>query len=222
MGVASSFTKTLTASSVNNICLVQTTAGAADLILNGAAVVSGVAILDTQRRVSLTSAGNDSAINFTIYGTNDAGKTISETIAGPNANTVSTSQDFKTVTRIAASALVGTNVSAGTTGVGSTPWWPANRHITRFSVACGYQLISGSQTVTVEFTDDEVWPPLYIYQPGWSQTQPVPVATPVTGMSGISANTVAEVTRPCAAFRLTVTAGTGVGKLVLDQAGISN
>lgn len=216
-------TKQLTAAVANNICLAQTTLAAGALLLNGSAVTAGVAVLDSQRRIGLASGGDESAVNFTITGTNDANTTISETIAGPNANTVSTAQDFKTVTSVVASAAVANNVTVGTTGVGSTPWWVADAHMTRFSVGLGYELLSGALTVDIEQTDDGVMMPLPIYQAGWSQAVNVPtVVFIVAGMNNLAASTRAEVTRPTHAFRMTITAGAGQGRLVIRQAGLSN
>lgn len=222
MGQAAVFSKVLTAASANNICLSQTPAGAGDLTLNGAAVSGGVATLDTQRRIGIASAGNLSARTFTVYGTNDAGVSISESLSGPNNNTVSTLQDFKTVTRISIDGAAGAALTVGTTAVGSTPWWVPNPHITAFEVAVGYELLTGAQTVTVEIADEEVMMPIPIYQVGYSQAMPIPTPFSMAGMTGIAANAQGTITRPCRGIRLTVTAGTGTGQMILRQSGISN
>ena len=52
--------KTLAAASANAIALLQTPVSGTKLTLNGAAVVNGVAVLDTQRRI-LLSFGNEAA-----------------------------------------------------------------------------------------------------------------------------------------------------------------
>jgi VCBS repeat-containing protein len=70
-------------------------------------------VLDTPRCVTLTSAGNISAVTFTITGYDLYGQPMTQTLAGPNANTVATTKAFKSVIRIAASAAVATNTSAG-------------------------------------------------------------------------------------------------------------
>src|SRR6185437_3174379 len=112
--------KTLAAASANNIALSQSPAGAGNLTLNGAAVAAGVATLDTQRRVLITSAGTDTGITFTVYGGNQSGSAISETVAGGSLGIpVSTTQDFLTVTRVAASGASASTVTVGTSGVGS-------------------------------------------------------------------------------------------------------
>lgn len=60
-------------------------------------------------QLSLTSAANLSAINITIVGTDADGQAVTETRAGPNANTVETSAYFKTVTSISAASTLGAN-----------------------------------------------------------------------------------------------------------------
>lgn len=113
----------LAAASANNIALSQTTAGAADLTINGALASGGVATLDVPRRVLITNVGNDSAITFTVYGTWMGGQTISETLQGTSGSTVATTVDFKTVTRIAVSGATSVSgVTVGTNGVAGSSW----------------------------------------------------------------------------------------------------
>lgn len=113
----------LAAASANNIALSQTTAGAADLTLNGALVSGGVATLDVPRRVLVTNVGNDSGITFTVYGTWMGGQTISETLQGTSGSTVATTVDFATVTRIAVNGATSVSgVTVGTNGVAGSSW----------------------------------------------------------------------------------------------------
>ncbi len=58
-------------------------------------------------KVDLTSAANLSAINMTIAGTDADGQSITEVIAGPNANTVTSTKFFKTITSITAASTLG-------------------------------------------------------------------------------------------------------------------
>lgn len=103
----------ITASATASVSVLQTTAGAADLTITGALASGGVATMFCGRVVSLTSAGNISAVTFTIYGTDDLSRPIRQNVTGPNANTVFSTVCFKTVTRVAASAAVGSNTSVG-------------------------------------------------------------------------------------------------------------
>jgi hypothetical protein len=111
----------LQTASANNICLSQTTAGAADLTLNGSLVSGGVATMDTARRALITSAGDDSGITFTITGTDWNGTPCSETLTGVSGSTVQSLYDYVTITSIATSgATSGSGVTVGTSGVASS------------------------------------------------------------------------------------------------------
>ncbi len=118
----------LAAPAANNIALSQTPGAAGNLTLNGALVVAGVAILDVARRVLFTTVSNESAKTFTVTGTDWFGTTISEVVAGPNATTGYTVNDYKTVTRIAVSAALTGAVTVGTNGVASSPPIPLDHH----------------------------------------------------------------------------------------------
>src|SRR5579875_2257412 len=115
------FTKTMAAGSANGIAQSQSLAGAGNLVLNGATVSGGVATLDTQRRVILTSSGNDSGLTWTVYGTNDTGQAIVDRFAGANAAAAVSNFDFTMVTRIAGSGATAGTVTAGTNSTGSSP-----------------------------------------------------------------------------------------------------
>lgn len=102
------------------LAALQTTAAAGNLVLTaGVGVttrnVNGEIryVLDCARCVTLASGGNLSAITFTITGYDIYGQRMTVSRAGPNVNTVATLKAFKEIVSIAASALVGTNVSAG-------------------------------------------------------------------------------------------------------------
>lgn len=108
----------LAAASANSVALSQTVAGAANVVLNGALVVGGVAKLDLPRRIIVTSAGNDSGITFTAYGTDWSGNPIqSKATAGGNIAAVDLGVSFATVTRIATSGATAAAITVGTNGV---------------------------------------------------------------------------------------------------------
>lgn len=138
--------------STNNICLAQTTGGVANLTINGALASAGVATLTPAGRVSFASTGNISTVIFTITGTDRYGFAQTATITGINNSTVATTIDFLTITRIAASGAVGTNVTVGTNGSASTQWYPADyKHGTPVEIFVS--LSSGAVlTYTVEVT----------------------------------------------------------------------
>lgn len=113
----------LDAADSNGIAETQTVTGAADLVLDGVLVVDGVAVLDAPRRVLITSAGNDSGITFTIYGTTFGGNAASETVTGGNGGAVSSVLDYETVTQITTSGSTSVSgVIAGTSGVAGSRW----------------------------------------------------------------------------------------------------
>lgn len=74
------------------------------------------------RAVSLTSANDLSAINFTVSGYDIYGYPMTQTLAGPNATTVNTTKAFKFVVSITPDTTDGTNnVSAGTSDIIGLP-----------------------------------------------------------------------------------------------------
>ena len=99
------------------IAALQTLGGAGNMNLRGTSVSDGSNMGTT---VTLTSGGNISGTNFTITGTDASGASVNQTIAGPNAGTVTTTQKFLTVTQIATNGAVGTNTSAGFTATSGT------------------------------------------------------------------------------------------------------
>jgi len=107
----------LAAAAANNVGLSQTPLAAGDLTLNGVLVVGGVATLDQPRRIIITSAGNDSAVTFTAYGTDWSGQALQASVAGANVGAADFGVSFKTVTRIAVSAATAAAVTVGTNGV---------------------------------------------------------------------------------------------------------
>jgi hypothetical protein len=113
--MAQTFTYSVVPVTANNALIAsnQTLAGAGNLTLTSNQP-------DIARAISLTSAGNLSTSNFTVTGTDFYGFAQTQTLAGPNANTVNTTKAFKTVTQIAASAAV-TGISAGTSDIIGLP-----------------------------------------------------------------------------------------------------
>jgi len=101
----------------------QAVAGAGDLTLDGTLTQSGVGYMATPGYVTITSAGDDSGITFTVAGMRyDAGGPAyyTETITGSNTSIVATSVKFHTVTAVTASGAAAGNVSVGTNGVATT------------------------------------------------------------------------------------------------------
>jgi hypothetical protein len=136
-------TYSFTPADADLFALAQTTAGAGDLVLTGAAPAS-------QARVTLYSAGDLSAVTFTVYGTNANAASFSEAIVGPNADTVTTLANFATVTRVAASAAVRSNATVGIAAAAETAWLPLD--VRRALKGVAVELSSGaSLTYEVQY-----------------------------------------------------------------------
>jgi len=86
----------------DGICLSQTSgATASTLTINGAKASGGVATLNSARQITLASAANLADKTFTITGTDVNGDALTESLTGPNNNTVTSTKHFLTVTEIA-------------------------------------------------------------------------------------------------------------------------
>ena len=111
---------------VNGISLFQTTTANTPLLLNGSYVNKTTRIVNfvddfgIVPRVTLNSAVNLSAITFLITGYQN-GVFISEPLAGPNANTVTSVNCFDTVTQIIPTGTTGSTVQVGVASVGYFP-----------------------------------------------------------------------------------------------------
>jgi hypothetical protein len=126
MSNPNTLTYQLAAAVSNGLCLSQTPAAAGALTLNGSLVAAGVGTLDSggaARRVLISSTGSDASVVFTVTGTSRTGNVQSSPVTGVvSGSPVATALDFLTVTAIASSAATAGAITAGTNGVGSSPW----------------------------------------------------------------------------------------------------
>jgi len=107
----------------NGIAENQTTAGAADLVLNGSLADLGGGVFDIYTslyssgiggvRIAIDSAGDISSVIFTVYGTDQDGIERTEAITGVTTTAVNSVTFWQTITRIAADKAVGSNVFVG-------------------------------------------------------------------------------------------------------------
>lgn len=146
----------LDAADPNGIFLDQVPTAGTALTLNGTFVTDGVAQLDVQRQVELESAANMLAINFTIVGTDEQGRAITETIVGPNAGVSATSLDFFTVTSITPDGTSGSNLEGGTNALGGSIPIPIDQYLNPTTIALGV-VVTGTVNVTVEHTFDDIF-----------------------------------------------------------------
>lgn len=221
MSTHTTFTKSLTAASANNIALSQSP-GTAAFTLNGAAVTSGVATIDTAntttniaagRRVIITSAGDNSGINFLVTGTLLSGALVTDTFAGTAPGAAQSNFDFVTVTKVIGSGAVTGAVTVGTNTVGSSPWYTLNyRGDSPINVAFVVELVSGSISYTVQYTQDV---------PNSASTGQPQVCLPIDSSLAASAATGnGSLLIPCIAVRTTILSGTGVIRTRIVQAGM--
>ncbi len=141
----------LASAAANNIRTASTGLAGA-LTLNGALVVSGVAVLDVVRRVLFTTGGADVGKTILLTGTGGSGNTQSETVTLVSAGTVASVLDYKTVT----SAVLNTNsvgtIAIGTNGVAASAWIMLDP----WAGPAGFQCnVSGTVNYTVQQTMDD-------------------------------------------------------------------
>lgn len=142
----------------NGICASQTPAagGVQNLTLNGALVTGGVAVMDIQRHVIITSAADDHSRTFTVYGVDGIGHTISEAVTGVSGGAASTTKNFKTVTRVTTDDNTAGAVIVGTNTAFETAWYPVDRYD---SYGYGFGVdITGVGNYTVQHTYDDPFP----------------------------------------------------------------
>lgn len=212
MGKPIIYTLELAAADADIVAEAQTLAGADDFALDGTAVSNGVAILDTPRRIIITSSGDDTGITFTVYGnqrTDGSGNDISETVTGTNGSAVSTSIDFGTVTRVASSGATDGDAEVGTNGVASTPWILCNYHGQPVNFVVSGKVNSGSVNYTGEYTYDDFMV---------SSTPPTAWADPL--LTAQTGNADSTMTYPVTGYRFTINSGTGNATFTFIQAGI--
>lgn len=201
-------TRSLTAADADGIAEAQQLLAPGSLTLNGDLVVSGVAQLGSQRKVGIASTGDLSLITFTVYGTNQAGLAISESLLGPDNDTVSTTLDFLTVTQVAASAAVGTDVEVGTTGVGASAPLPLDLYLDPFNASIFLDVVP-TVNCTVEYTgDDNVLTSVGPFT--WFAH---------SDLTSETADAVGTIISPVTAVRLVTNSGTGSVEMTVLQSG---
>lgn len=145
----------IAAADADGICTAQTLAAAGDLTIDGALASGGVASLTIPRHVSITAAGDESGVIFTVTGTDRYGTAQRENITGINTATVATTKNFRTVTSISTDGALAGNVTAGSADSLETGWIPLDKH---GIVDCGYTISSGgAMNVDVQTTIGDVF-----------------------------------------------------------------
>lgn len=214
-------TKALAASGATKVCAAQQLAAAGNLLINGTAATAGIATLDTQRQILFTTTENDSALTWTIYGTDDTGNVIVDTGTLPNNTTGVSHLSFLTVTQIAISGAVTANMTVGTNGVGSSPWQLFDPYLTPSYLSLVLQLVSGTGNSSVEYTSDPISNSTQMQSAvGYGYTTPNPLAIAHPLLQSIAATAEGAIDFPIVGWRLTINSGTGTWKLTGIQSGL--
>lgn len=202
----------LATAAANNIGLSQTPLAAGNLTLNGALVVGGVAVLDQPRRVIVTSAGNDSAVTFTAYGTDWSGQPIQASVAGAAIGVADFGVSFATVTRISTSAATAAAITAGTNGVADSR--PVALDYFGFGPTLVHAIVSGTANYTVRSSQDNpngvfgFGVPLGVQNMNW---------IPDTNLVSSATSGQTSYTASPAFVQVTLNSGTGSVKATISQ-----
>lgn len=198
------------------VAALQTLAAAGSLSINGSMAVSAlsgtpvVTFAGFSRVISLTSTNNLSAVNFTVTGIYK-GALQTQTIAGPNNNTVSTTLLFDSVTSISTDAAAAA-VSAGIGATGQTDWYQFNNFSSTDYLSVQV-VVTGAITYSFQSTLDDVLN-LAITPTVFNTIQPMTAATtslflPHPILSIGAGPTILTANMPIKFCNIAITAGTG-------------
>jgi hypothetical protein len=109
-----------TLGAVDTIATAQAVAAAGPLTLDGDTDLSSAA---AGRNVTITSAGDDTGITFTVTGVDGHGIPVVEVITGASAGTAAGAKAFKRVDSVVASGAAAGNVSVGDGDVLGLPYY---------------------------------------------------------------------------------------------------
>jgi hypothetical protein len=197
-------TPSYTTADTDGVAESQSPSGAGNLTL-----VSSTVVLTPPRFVTITSAGDDSGITFTITGTRPGGGVQTETLAGANAGAATSTLTFATVTSIAISAASAAAVQAGFTQSGYSDWLPMDIY-TPNQVTTISATVSGTVNYDIQYTNEDPF--------NRSITQTA-VAHPAAAgaFTGASTNQTHSTTTLMRAVRYKVNSGSGTIRLTITQ-----
>ena len=204
------FSRTLANAVVGAICASQTPGGAGNLLINGTLASGGVATMAAQQIIGITSAANLSGITFTITGTDDAGRTISEVLTGPNIATVQSVFNYRTVTRIAVSGAAAGALTVDTLQTGASLEVVVDRYISPTSISIGVE-VTGVINYSIQWTLDDV----FGGAPG-----PFSWFAGAANLTNATTTQAGSIVSPVSAIRIVNNSGAGTAKLIVQQAGL--
>jgi hypothetical protein len=193
--------------------------------------------LDTARRiiVSASTEANISSLLVTITGTNQTGATIKETVRGSTGaagTSVTTLNDFLTITSVSFSSTPEPPILLGTSSMSGTSWNIVNWHVTPINLSAFVTLNTSQAQASWEYTLDDPTRS-FAQNPVFTQNgyvaAPAPIVSSmisaVIGTCGLalgSCGTYGFISNPIAAWRITLastgTAYTALGTVI--QSGI--
>lgn len=182
------------------------------IVISGAATVDTAtsANLEIGRRVVLAYTGTDTS--FTIVGTNSTGNLISDVAVGA-AGAAQSNLDFVTVISITPVGGGLTGVTAGTNGVGSSPWWTTNFYSNNdINIGFNVEVVTGTINYTVQHTYDD--------PNNLQSTVTFPESFNHAVVASQNASMDGSYSTPVAAIRVLINSGTGELRVRYLQAGI--
>lgn len=197
-------TKSLLAASSTSIGSISTAAGGT--------VTLSCALLDTARRITVTSASL-SGPSYVVTGLNQTLQVISETITPSTTvgSAATTTQDFIKVTSVTLSCAI-TNSSGGlligTSSQGGTPWVPVD--VTRNPMNVGFQITPTSSLTATSFEYSQDYPS-YNTRTGLWDNCAFPTRGPLPTISSLGSSVIGPTTTqgnistPIASWRITFT-----------------
>jgi hypothetical protein len=206
--------------SANGISLSQKPAagGVQALTITGALASAGVATLPQPRRVGITSSADDTGRVFTVTGTDRYDRPLTEALVGPGTGlTVSTINDFKTVTGVSVDANTAGNITVGTSGVMSSQWIPLDR-VSMENLGIGVHQ-TGVANWTVEYTMEDPFTPGVGFQPDSGIPSFYLTPYPNADLTAQAAKKAAFMSnQPATAIRLTINSFTAPATVTMDLA----
>ena len=208
------FTKKLAAASSNAIATSQSGTAGTPLTLTATPVVIDTATATNTaigRRVVIAYTGTDTS--WTIVGTIDGTTNLVTDVAVGSGGSAQSNYDFVTVSSITPAGNT-TATTAGTNGVGSSPWAYWNwRGDSPLNLGFAVEVVSGSVNYTVQHTYDD--PNALL----GGATYPLAFNSPVA--TGLSATADGAYTTPIIATRVLINSGTGEIRVRFVMAGVA-
>lgn len=198
--------------SATSIAALQTLGAAGSLTLNGSLLQPGyntVVFQGYTRTITLTSGNNLSGVNFTINGVLN-NSPLSEVLAGPNANTVTSVHIYDAITSITTDGAAAA-VSAGTGTTGRTSWISGDYDLNPPNYS-----VQAIRTATINYT-------LFLTLDDPNTVATPSVFSPIAALTGATTSQFASFTNPINYMNVTINSSDATGALVVTflQEGIA-